>query len=59
MKLAAYSEIRYAKFTYKGYIIQGIAFRGPIFVQSGVIHIFNHIMGEKCAKGKSGAMGGF
>ena len=51
MKLAAYSEIRYAKFTYKGYIIQGIAFRGPIFVQSGVLHIFNHIMGEKCAKG--------
>ena len=46
--------------TYMGGCIKhAVAFSGVFFVQSGILHIFTHIRGEKCAKGISGAMGGF
>ena len=45
--------------TYEGCITHAVAFKGVFFVQSGILHIFTHTMSENCAKGKSGAMGGF
>ena len=44
---------------YKGCITYVLVFRGPIFIQSGILHIFTHVMGKVFAKEKNGVMGRF